>query len=133
MCVCCALSVSVRLRGTGRDSVRRHKAHEARLRTFILGTTDKSPVNDSHAQISCPPEAAIKGLLVRRTPDDDTATIRTVPAPGHSAEQRQDQVAELERNFAEVDSIREPVSAEDTDQALPEAMHSVRLGYRPDR
>lgn len=78
-------------------------------------------------------KAVIEGLLGRRVLDDDTVTIRAIPAPRLSEEQRQEQVAQLKRYFAEVDSRREPVSAEEADEVLSEAMRSARPSYRPHR
>jgi hypothetical protein len=78
-------------------------------------------------------KAVIEGLLGRRVLDDDTIAIRAIPAPRLSEEQRKDQVARLKRYFAEVDSRRELVSAEEADEVLTEAMRSVRPGYRPHR
>ena len=86
--------------------------------------------------LSSDQKAVIEGLLGRRVLDDDTVTIRAIPAPHlseehRSEEHRQGQVAQLKRYFAEVDSRREPVSAEEADEVLTEAMRSVRPGYRP--
>ena len=86
--------------------------------------------------LSSDQKAVIEGLLGRRVLDDDTVTIRAIPAPQlseehRSEELRQGQVAQLKRYFAEVDSRREPVSAEEADEVLTEAMRSVRPGYRP--
>ena len=86
--------------------------------------------------LSSDQKAVIEGLLGRHVLDDDTVTIRAIPAPHlseehRSEEHRQGQVAQLKRYFAEVDSRREPVSAEEADEVLTEAMGSVRPGYRP--
>ena len=81
--------------------------------------------------LSSDQKAVIEGLLGRRVLDDDTVTIRAIPAPHLSEEHRQGQVAQLKRYFAEVDSRREPVSPEEADEVLTEAMRSVRPGYRP--
>ena len=48
-----------------------------------------------------------------------------------SDQRRQEVVESLRQYFAEVDSKRPPVSAEETDEIVNEAMRDSRPGYRP--
>ena len=76
-------------------------------------------------------KAAIETLLGRRVQEDEAVSVRTFE-PVVVSHQRKVEIAnELRRYFAEVDAARRPVSEEETEEIMNEAMRSVRPGYRP--
>jgi len=78
-------------------------------------------------------KAAIESLLGRRIVDDEAISVCAIHSPALSDEQKQERVAQLKQYFAEVDARREPISAEEAEGIIDEAMRSVRPGYRPRR
>ena len=81
--------------------------------------------------LSADQKAAIESLLGRRIQDGEAVSVHTFePAP--VLQQRKLEITdELRKYFAEVDASRKPVSEEEAEDILTEAMRSVRPGYRP--
>ena len=75
--------------------------------------------------------AAIEGLLGRRIVDDEAISVCAIRPPALSNEQKQERVAQLKQYFTNVDARREPISPEEAEDIIDEAMRSVRPGYRP--
>ena len=48
-----------------------------------------------------------------------------------SDERKHELIDRLKKYFAEVDARRKPVSSEEAEEIIKEAMQSVRPGYRP--
>jgi hypothetical protein len=78
-------------------------------------------------------KAAIESLLGRPIVDDEAISVCTIHPPALSNEEKQERVAQLKQYFANVDARREPISPEEADDIIDEAMRSVRPGYRPHR
>ena len=75
--------------------------------------------------------AALETLLGRRVQDGKAVSVRTFE-PAKVPHQRKLEIAdELRKYFAEVDAARKPVSGEEAEDVLSEAMRSVRPGFRP--
>jgi hypothetical protein len=76
-------------------------------------------------------KAAIETLLGRRVQEDEAVSVRTFEPVTISHHRKLEIANELRRYFAEVDAARKPVSEEETEEIIIEAMRSVRPGYRP--
>ena len=77
---------------------------------------------------------ALESLLGRALNDEESISVRTYePHEAPGAEARRAAVRGLERYFAEMDARRESVSEKELDEALDEALRSVRPGYTPVR
>lgn len=74
--------------------------------------------------------AAVETLLGRRVRDGESVSLRAFEQADVPAQQRVEVVNELKRYFAEVDSTRKPTTDAEQEQAITEAMRSVRPGYR---
>jgi hypothetical protein len=78
-------------------------------------------------------KAAIESLLGRRVREGEALSVRTFEPATVPHERKLAIAAELRRYFAEVDAARRPVSDEEADDIITEAMRSVRPGYRPNQ
>lgn len=78
-------------------------------------------------------KAALETLLGRRVQDSEAVSVRTFQPAPVSSERKLEVAKELRSYFAEVDAARKPVSDEEAEDILTEAMRSVRPGYRPHR
>ena len=76
-------------------------------------------------------KAAIETLLGRRIQEDEAVSVRTFEPVAVSHQRRLEIANELRKYFAEVDAARKPVSEEEAEDIITEAMRSVRPGYRP--
>lgn len=74
--------------------------------------------------------AALEVLLGRRVQDAEAVSLRTFEQPRISPQERKEITAKLRQYFAEVDTKRAPVSDRERDDAIDEAMRSVRPSYR---
>jgi hypothetical protein len=80
----------------------------------------------------------VESLLGRAIAEDEAVIIKTVrPAailpPDLSPDERREALTKLEQYFARVDSKRRPVSEEEEEAILNEALRSTRPNYRPVR
>ncbi len=73
---------------------------------------------------------ALETLLGRRVLESETVSLRTFELAPMSPHQRAAIADELRRYFADVDASRQPVSEDDAEDIIAEAMRSVRPGYR---
>jgi hypothetical protein len=78
-------------------------------------------------------KAVIESLLGRRVLEDEAISVRAIQPPALSDQRRQELVEKLRKYFADVDARRKPVSAEEAEEILTEAIRSTRPGYRPHR
>ena len=76
-------------------------------------------------------KAAIETLRGRRIQEDEAVSVRTFEPGAVPHQRRLEIVNELRKYFAEVDAARKPVSDEEADDVITEAMRSVHPGYRP--
>ena len=74
---------------------------------------------------------AIETLLGRPVSEQETVSVQAFQPPVISDQRRREIVEALRQYFAEVDAKRQPVSAEEADDIINEAMRSSRPGYRP--
>jgi hypothetical protein len=75
-------------------------------------------------------KAVIETLLGRRVQEGEAVSVRTFE-PAAIPHRRKLEIAdELRKYFAEVDASRKPVSEEEAEDIITEAMQSVRPGYR---
>jgi len=88
---------------------------------MIRNATDLSPTE----------KAALETLLGRRVQDSEAVSVRTFEPAHVSPQHRQELVERLKEYFAEVDATRNPVAASAEEDAITEAMRSVRPTYRP--
>lgn len=75
--------------------------------------------------------ALLETLLGRRVQDGEAVSVRTFDPAKVSHQRRLEIANELRAYFAEVDASRKPVSDEEAQDVMNEAMRSVRPGYRP--
>jgi hypothetical protein len=84
-------------------------------------------------ELSPDQKLAIEALLGRSVSEHEMVSIRAFdsrPAP----DQRRQEIGEaLRQIFAEVDAKRQPVSSQEADDIVNEAMRSSRPRYRPHR
>jgi hypothetical protein len=74
---------------------------------------------------------AVESLLGRPISEHETVSVQAFQPPAVSDRRREEIVEALRQYFAEVDAKRQPVSAEEADDIINEAMRSSRPGYRP--
>ena len=79
---------------------------------------------------------AVEALLGRAVANDETVSVRAITAatmiPSRlSQEERAEALRRLDGYFVKVDAGRKPVSDEEEEAVLLEAMRSVRPHYRP--
>ena len=74
---------------------------------------------------------AVESLLGRPVSEQETVSVQAFDPPAISDQRRQEIAEALRQYFAEVDAKRQPVSAEEADDILNEAMRSSRPDYRP--
>ena len=94
---------------------------EIGIQTMICNTIDLSPDQ----------RAALETLLGRPVRDGEAVSVRIFEPATVSPERRLEIAHELRKYFAEVDSARQPVSEEEAEDVITEAMRSVRPTYRP--
>lgn len=81
--------------------------------------------------LSADQRAVIETLLGRRVLASEAVSIRAFEPTPISDEERQKIADELRKYFAEVDANRKPVSPDEADEIITEALKSTRPGYRP--
>jgi hypothetical protein len=79
---------------------------------------------------------AVESLLGRSVSEDDSVSIKALPSTvitrtQLSKEQRKAAAEELEMYFARMDAQRQPVSREEEEEIITEALRSTRANYRP--
>jgi thiamine biosynthesis lipoprotein ApbE len=74
---------------------------------------------------------AVESLLGRPVSEQETVSVQAFEPAAISGQRRQEIAEALRQYFAEVDAKRQPVSAEEADDILNEAMRSTRPDYRP--
>ncbi len=81
--------------------------------------------------LSLDEKRAVEALLGRALSEEEEISIRALPAPeGLSPERRKQIVAALEAHFAKVNAQRQPLSGEQADDIINEALRSTRAQYR---
>ena len=75
--------------------------------------------------------SAVESLLGRRVFDGEVVSIRAIVPSVLSEERKEELLQQLKKYFAEVDAQQEPVSQEEAEDIVNDAMRSVRPGYRP--
>src|SRR5580698_9959836 len=95
--------------------------------------TESGPMIHRAKDLSPDQRAAIESLLGRRVLEDEAISIRALQPPALSDERRREVLRGLEEYFAKVDAQRQPVSSEEEDAIIDEAIRSVRPNYRPVR
>ncbi len=73
---------------------------------------------------------AVETLLGRPVSEQEIVSVQAL-RPLATSDQRRQMVEALLQYFAEVDVKRQPVSAEEADDIINEAMRNSRRGYRP--
>ena len=74
---------------------------------------------------------ALERLVGRAISDQEDISVRVLQASSEiSSARRQEILAELNAFFARVDAQRKPVSAEQANEIIDEALRSARPGYR---
>jgi L-lactate utilization protein LutC len=76
-------------------------------------------------------KAAVESLLGRQILEGEAVSVRAFEPPVLSDQRRQEIVDALKDYFAQVDANSRSVSAEETEQAITEAMRSTRPHYAP--
>ena len=78
----------------------------------------------------------VESLLGHTVADDDAVSIKSIrasaiPPAELSLEERKEALEKLDRYFAKVDARRQPVSEEEEEAIITEALRSTRPNYRP--
>ncbi len=76
-------------------------------------------------------KAAVESLLGRQILEGEAVSVRAFEPPVLSDQRRQEIVDSLKCYFAQVDANSRSVSAEEAEQAITEALHSMRPHYAP--
>jgi hypothetical protein len=76
-------------------------------------------------------KTVVESLLGRPVSERETVSIQAFEPPAISDLRRQEIAHALGQYFAEVDAKRQPVSGDEADDIVNEAMRSTRPGYRP--
>ena len=79
---------------------------------------------------------AVEVLLGRQVSEDESVSIKgirpsAIIRPSLSPEARNEALEKLRRYFAKVDAQRKPVSDEEEEEIINEALRSTRPNYRP--
>jgi hypothetical protein len=74
--------------------------------------------------------AVIESLLGHPVMEGEAVSVRTFEPATVSHQRRLEIADELRKYFAEVDAANKPVSEEEAENILTEAMRSARPGYR---
>lgn len=90
------------------------------------------------SELSDEQRRTVEGLLGRPVTENERVSVRAVADSGGgsealSAQQRRELLDRVRKYFAEVDARREAVSESDEEDALDEAIRSVRPQFRPVR
>ena len=73
----------------------------------------------------------IESLLGRTVLEAEAISVRAFEPPAVPDAQRLEITEKLKKYFAEVDAIRQPVSNEEADATITEAIRNSRPQYRP--
>jgi hypothetical protein len=81
--------------------------------------------------LSASERSAIEALLGEPLAEQDDISIRRLTPPHDlSPERREEILIGLKKHFAQVDAQRQPVSPEEAEEAIDEALRSTRPNYR---
>jgi len=76
---------------------------------------------------------ALERLVGRAISDQDNISIRVLqPSPALPEEKRTEILKNLKSYFSGVDAQRQPVSRDEADEIINEALRSARHGYQPE-
>ena len=75
-------------------------------------------------------KVAVESLLGRSVSEQETVSVQAFRPPTISGQRRQEIVEALRLYFAEVDLKRQPVSADEADEIINEAIRKSGPGYR---
>ena len=81
-------------------------------------------------ELSPEQKTVIESLLGRKLLESEEISVRAIEPPALSDERRSEVLRGLEEYFAKVDAQRQPISSDEADAAIDEALRSVRPGYR---
>lgn len=85
-----------------------------------------------HAKDLSPDQkAAIESLLGRPIVEDEAISVFAIHPSAISNKRKEEVVTQLEQYFAKIDARRQPISPEEAEDVIDEAMRSVRPSYRP--
>ncbi len=76
-------------------------------------------------------KVAIESLLGRQVMEEEAVSVRAFEPPALSDKRRQEIVNALKDYFVEVDAGRKPVSSEEAEETITEAIRSTRPHYTP--
>lgn len=88
---------------------------------MICNATDLSPDQ----------KAALETLLGRSVHPGEAVSVRAFEPAVVSSQRRLELADEIRNYFAEVEASRKPVTGDEAEEIITEAMQSVRPGYRP--
>lgn len=84
-------------------------------------------------ELSADQKLAIESLLGRTVSDEEQISIRALHPPTVTPERRAQILAALKAHFERIDARRQPVSSDEAEEIINEALRSTRPGYRPVR
>jgi len=88
---------------------------------MILNANDLTPIE----------KAALETLLGRCIRDGEAVSLRTFEQSTVSPQERHEIVDAFRKYFAEVDATRKPFTEGEREDAINEALRSIRPGYHP--
>jgi hypothetical protein len=83
--------------------------------------------------LSVDQKAAVESLLGRRVLESEAISIRAIEPQAISDERRTEVLRGLENYFEQVDVMRQPVTPQEADAIIDEALRSARPHYQPVR
>jgi hypothetical protein len=76
----------------------------------------------------------IERLIGQTLSEQDNISVRKLSPPAHlSPERRQQILNDLQAYFSQIDAQRQPMSDDEADELINEALRSTRPNYRPVR
>ena len=82
--------------------------------------------------LSLEQKLAVESLLGRPVSDEESVSVKAFsPSSRLNDEERRAAIEKLNRYFAHIDVKRQPVTDEEEDAVINEALRSVRPDYRP--
>jgi hypothetical protein len=83
--------------------------------------------------LSVDQKAAIESLLGRHVLENEAISVRAIKPQAISDERRTEVLSGLEKYFEQVDAKRRPVTPQEADAIIDEALRSTRPHYQPVR
>jgi hypothetical protein len=86
----------------------------------------------SARELSADQKMAIESLIGQELSEQDNISVRKLAPPPHLTPERRKEIVDgLRKYFAQVDAQRQPMSDEEAEDVINEALRSIKPTYRP--